>query len=84
MEIVKGSGVVPGKLLAEVNSPADLKKLKEYADDIQDRVEALPEISGVDIIGALDPEIQINVDMNKMAAAQISFTGKRNAVALVI
>lgn len=29
MEIVKGSGVVPGKLLAKVNSPADLKLLKE-------------------------------------------------------
>lgn len=26
MEIVKGSGVVPGELLAKVNSPADLKK----------------------------------------------------------
>src|SRR6201988_3780973 len=29
MEIVKGSGVVPGKLLAKVNSPADLNLLKE-------------------------------------------------------
>ena len=29
MEIVKGSGVIPGVLLAKVNSPADLKKLKE-------------------------------------------------------
>ncbi|MDQ7948662.1 MAG: efflux RND transporter permease subunit, partial [Pedobacter sp.] len=58
----------------------DLKKLKEYADDIQDRIEALPEISGVDIVGALDPEIQINVDMNKMAAAQISFSDIQNAV----
>lgn len=52
----------------------DLKKLKDYADDIQDRIEALPEISGVDIVGALDPEIAITVDVNKMAAAQIGFT----------
>ncbi|MBS1637684.1 MAG: 1-deoxy-D-xylulose-5-phosphate synthase [Bacteroidetes bacterium] len=29
MEIVKGSGVVAGELLAKVNSPADLKKLHE-------------------------------------------------------
>lgn len=29
MEIVKGPGVVPGELLAQVNSPDDLKKLKE-------------------------------------------------------
>lgn len=29
MEVVKGSGVIPGELLAKVNSPADLKQLKE-------------------------------------------------------
>lgn len=29
MEVVKGSGVIPGELLAKVNSPADLKELKE-------------------------------------------------------
>jgi len=63
-----------------ISGDFDLKKLKEYADDIQDRIEALPEISGVDIVGALDPEIQINVDMNKMSAAQISFGDIQNAV----
>lgn len=56
-----------------ISGDFDLKKLKEYADDIQDRIEALPEISGVDIVGALDPEIQITVDINKMNAAKISF-----------
>lgn len=63
-----------------ISGDFDLKKLKQYADDIQDRVEALPEISGVDIVGALDPEIQITVDMNKMAAAQISFGDIFNTV----
>ncbi len=29
MEIVKGSGFIPGELLANINSPADLKKLEE-------------------------------------------------------
>lgn len=29
MEIVKGSGFVPGELLSRINSPADLKNLKE-------------------------------------------------------
>ncbi len=29
MEFVKGSGVIPGELLAKINSPADLKKLNE-------------------------------------------------------
>lgn len=58
----------------------DLKSLKKYADDLEDRVESLPEISGVDIVGALEREVQINVDMNKMAATQISFGDIERAV----
>jgi multidrug efflux pump subunit AcrB len=56
-----------------ISGDYDLKKLKKYADDLKDRIEGLKEISGVDIIGALDREVQINVDLNKMAAAQLSF-----------
>ena len=51
----------------------DLKKLKEYADNIKDDVEGFKEISKVDEVGALTPEIQVNVDLNKMAATQVSF-----------
>ncbi len=51
----------------------DLKTLKKYAKNLKDRIEAMPEISGVDLVGALDNEVQINVDMNKMASTQISF-----------
>lgn len=58
----------------------DLKRLKEYADDLKDQIEGLKEISEVEIVGALEPEIQINVDLNKMAAAQISFSDIENAV----
>ncbi len=58
----------------------DLKKLKEYAESLKDQIEALKEISGVDIVGALDPEIQINADLNKMAAAQVSFRDIESSV----
>jgi multidrug efflux pump len=51
----------------------DLKKLKEYADNLKDDIESMKEISKVDEIGALTPNIQINVDLNKMAAAQVSY-----------
>ena len=37
-----------------ISGDFDLKTLKKYADDLQDRIESLPEISGVDIVGALD------------------------------
>ena len=63
-----------------ISGDFDLKTLKKYADDLQDRVESLPEISGVDIVGALDPEVQINVDVNKMSAAQLSFYDIQQAI----
>ncbi|MGV8879192.1 MAG: efflux RND transporter permease subunit [Sphingobacteriaceae bacterium] len=61
-------------MFVNLSGDYDLKKLKDYADDIKDRIEGMKEISRVEIVGALDPEIQINVDANKMQAAQISFT----------
>ncbi len=51
----------------------DLKKLKEYADNLKDEIESYKEISKVEMVGALKPEIEINVDINKMSAAQISY-----------
>ncbi len=58
----------------------DLKSLKKYAKELQDRIESLKEISGVDIVGALEQEVQINVDLNKMGAAKISFNDIESAV----
>lgn len=55
-----------------ISGDFDLNKLKNYAEKIQDRVESLKEITRVDIVGALDREIQVNVDMYKAQAAEIS------------
>ena len=57
-----------------------LKQLKEYAEDLQDAIEAMPEISRVDIVGALNREIQINVDLPRMQAAGLSFFDIQTAV----
>ena len=67
-------------MYVNISGDFDLKRLKEYADELEDRIESLKEISGVDVVGALDPEVQINVDLNKMAAAQISFRDIESAV----
>src|ERR1700759_322501 len=61
-------------LYINISGDYDLKKLKEYADILKDEIEGYKEISKFDEIGALTPEIQVNVDLNKMAAAQISFS----------
>ena len=58
------------------------ERLKKYAEDLQDKIEALPEITRVDIIGALDQEVQVNVDMYKMQAAQIAFQDVIRAISM--
>jgi multidrug efflux pump len=58
-----------------------LVRLKQLAEDLQDRIESLEEITRVDIAGALDREIQINVDLYRMQAAGLSFNTIRGAVA---
>lgn len=67
-------------LYINISGDYDLKKLKEYADILKDDIESYKEISKVDEVGALTPEIQVNVDLNKMAAAQITFADITQAI----
>lgn len=59
----------------------DLQTLKRYAEQMQDRIEALPEIRRVDIVGALDREIQVNIDLYKAALAGVSLNDITQAIA---
>lgn len=59
----------------------DLDKLKKFAEQAQDRIETLKEITRVDIVGALEREVQIDVDMYKMQAAKVAFSDIERAVA---
>ncbi len=59
----------------------DLDKLKHYAEIAQDKIEGLKEITRVDIVGALDREIQINANIFKMQAARVTFGNIEQAVA---
>lgn len=67
-------------LFVNLSGDYDLAKLKKYADDLKDRIEGLTEITRVDIVGALDREIQINVDMYKAQAARITMNDIENAI----
>lgn len=58
----------------------DLKKLKEHADDIKDRIESMKEITRVDMVGALDREIQVNVDMYKLQSLQLTLGDIQRAI----
>ncbi len=57
-----------------------LDRLKNYAEDLKDKIEGLKEITRVEIGGALDREIQINIDMYKMKAASLTFRDVEQAV----
>ncbi|HWV29174.1 MAG TPA: efflux RND transporter permease subunit, partial [Dyadobacter sp.] len=57
-----------------------LKQLKEYAEDLQDGIEALPEITRVDILGALNREIQINVNLDRMKSTGLTFYDVQTAI----
>ncbi len=57
-----------------------LEKIKRYGEDIQDRIEELPEITRVDIVGALEREIQINLDLQKMQSYGLAFYDIQSAV----
>jgi multidrug efflux pump len=59
-----------------------LDRLKKYADEMQDRIESLKEITRVEIGGALTREIQIDIDMYKMKAASLTFRDVEQAVSL--
>ncbi len=67
-------------MYVNISGNYDLAKLKRYADDTKDRLEEMKEVKQVDIIGALEREIQINVDMLKMQSARISMYDIYNAV----
>ncbi|HKL14321.1 MAG TPA: efflux RND transporter permease subunit, partial [Balneolaceae bacterium] len=58
----------------------DLVELKTFADEIQDEIESLTDVNEAEIIGALEREIQINVDLTKMQASGIVFRDIREAV----
>lgn len=55
-------------------------KLKEYAEYLQDKIELLPQIKEASIRGVEDMEVEVAVDIYKMAATKVSFTDVINAI----
>jgi len=58
-----------------------LDDLKVYAEELQDQIESLSEISKVEITGLLDREISIKADLHKMENNKVSFSDIENAIA---
>ena len=58
-----------------------MDQLKEYAEYLEDKIEELVEISGVDIRGVQEKELEVALDLYKMQASKISFNDVENAIA---
>ena len=69
-------------LSVNISGNYDLKRLRKYADKVKDNVEALKEIKQVNRVGALDREIQVNLDLYKMQAAGVTFDDVDHAIAM--
>ena len=58
-----------------------MDQLKEYGEYLEDKIEELVEISGVDIRGVQEKELEVALDLYKMQASKISFNDVENAIA---
>ena len=57
-----------------------IDQLNKYAEYLEDKIENLPEITGVDIRGVQDKEVEVAIDLYKMQASQISFYDIANVI----
>ena len=67
-------------LSVNISGNYDLNRLKKYADKVKDNIEAIKEVKRVDMVGAPEREIQINVDLYKMQAAALTFGDIQNVI----
>ena len=63
-----------------VSGDFPLDKMKGYAEDLQEEIEGLKEITEARMVGALEREIQVEADMYKMQVANITFMDIENAI----
>ncbi len=54
--------------------------LKRYAEYLQDKIEALREVSEVDLKGAQEREVRVDVDLLKMQSLRVSFNDIESAI----
>jgi multidrug efflux pump subunit AcrB len=53
-------------LQVNLSGPYGLVRLKEVAEDLQDRLETIPQVLRVDLRGGLEREVQVDVDLQRL------------------
>ncbi|MFV0604457.1 MAG: efflux RND transporter permease subunit [Niabella sp.] len=67
-------------MYVNISGDYDGVRLKKYADDLKDKLEELPQLNRVDLVGAPEREFQVNVDVARMQAVGITFNDISNAI----
>lgn len=57
-----------------------MDELRSYAEYIQDKIESLREVTEVNLKGALDREVKVDIDLLKMQSLQVSFMDIEGAI----
>ncbi|GIV58401.1 MAG: multidrug resistance protein [Rhodothermaceae bacterium] len=60
-------------LTINLGASYSLARLKEVAEDLQDELESIPSVLEVDLIGGLEREVQVNVDLKALQAYNLTF-----------
>jgi multidrug efflux pump len=68
-------------MFVNLSGDYDLQELKRYAEMMQERIESVKQIKEAKIAGALDREIQINIDLYKASLAGVSMNDIIGAIA---
>ena len=68
-------------MTVNISGNLSVDELRNYAEYLQDEIEGLSEISEAKIKGALEREVQIDVDLPKMQALKLNFRDIETAIA---
>jgi len=63
-----------------LSGPFSLKRLKVFAEDLEDRFESIPGVLDARIIGGLEREIHVEFDLDRVGAYNVPFTSMLQAV----
>lgn len=68
-------------MVINLSGDFNMDELRGYAEDLEEKIEDISEINKVDIKGALEREMKINIDLHKMQSLQVSFIDIEDAIA---
>jgi multidrug efflux pump len=68
-------------LVVAITGPESLVKLKEIAEDLQDKIELVPGVLSVSISGGLEREVKVNVNPNRLVHYNLSVDDVIGAIA---